>query len=157
MERLGFAKPHYTPTDIVVDMMHHILTRTWDLELPLPEGFPKLEELIKALKDCIWKSLSRGAVIVHLHGFSIYEDNIDNIKGLYLLQSTLGKLTQQEGSKYPLKLLISNSAPSKIAARLKKETDGIPVVEVPNIEQWERDHLEDVPVAPPVPPKTPLD
>jgi hypothetical protein len=134
-----------------------MLWQTWDNFLPLPEGNPKFEELAKGVGDCVLSCLSRGASFVHLHGFSIYEDNIDNSRGLRLLQSTLVKLTQLDGTKYPLKLLISNSAPSKMANQLSEENPNIPVVEVPNIEQWERDHPEDVPVVPPVPPKIPLD
>lgn len=150
IERLAFGWPGNTPKDVAVYLMLAMLWKSWDNWLPLPEGNPKFEELIKGVRDCLLQCLSRGAIFVHLHGFSIYEDNIDNIRGLSLLQSTLIKLTRED-TKYPLKLVISNSASSKIANRLSQEYPDIPVVEVPNIEQWERDYPEDVPVAPPIP------
>ena len=103
------------------------------MNLPLPKGHPKLEVQIKGVEDYILHCLSCRAISLHLHEFSISEDNVDNIKGWGLLQSALIKLTQLKTTKYLLKLLISNNAASKIANLLSK--NHAIVIEVPNIEQ----------------------
>ena len=153
---VAFMYPDYSPKDIAVRLLHGMQAKTLDLSLPIPERNGTIEELIESVESCLLWCTTKAPVLVHFHGLSTYEDNIENIKGLLLLQHAVLKLAANSTTHYPLKVVISNTAPSKIVKQLIVKHPGVPVVDVPTIEEWERDHPEDFAVPPPVPPKSPL-